>query len=275
MKYIKLFKNQNEAINKVIETPNTVTLETSTEVLHVPKFDNKVVLSKKDDFITYEKVPEIEFVDLGLPSGTLWMKYELGATGFTYGKYTQWGSTTLYNSGEFTFDYTTSPCNGGNSSLNSDSANQWLAQHTTNGQLNLDVDAVYANTYGQAKIPTQEQLNELLENTTQIEFNNEYQGPYIENSDYPDLEVDGFSPYIVASKTDPTKYIIVGIGSSIEPGHSGPSFSSMTWGFPAIVTNQLTENLCLYTYNNNILGDGGIDNSYDIAYAVRFRGVKV
>ena len=47
MKYIKLYENQNEAINKVIETPNTVTLETSTEVLYVPKLDSKVVLSKK------------------------------------------------------------------------------------------------------------------------------------------------------------------------------------------------------------------------------------
>ena len=55
-----------------------------------------------------------EYVDLGLPSGTLWATCNVGATApEEYGDYFAWGETTGYNSGKTTFNWSTYKyCNG-------------------------------------------------------------------------------------------------------------------------------------------------------------------
>jgi len=64
--------------------------------------------------------PTVEMVDLGLPSGTLWAKYNVGATCGTtvdswYGNYYAWGET---ESGKDTYTWNNySLCNGSETTL--------------------------------------------------------------------------------------------------------------------------------------------------------------
>lgn len=103
--------------------------------------------------------------DLDLPSGTLWMKQNIGATSETdYGLYFQWGDIVGYTDANY-FTWSTCPGNGGNSSYNSTSISAWDNEHLTNGVLNTDVDAAYAHTEGLAKVPTRAQYQELFDET--------------------------------------------------------------------------------------------------------------
>lgn len=109
-----------------------------------------------------------EFVDLGLPSGTLWATMNVGASNPSdYGQYFQWGDTQGYTSdkvgigeGKKKFvwdDYKWNPSGDG----------QTFTKYTTTGAaLELEDDAAHANMGGDWHIPTPEQLRELLDNTT-------------------------------------------------------------------------------------------------------------
>ena len=86
-----------------------------------------------------------EYVDLGLPSGLLWATCNIGAKSATeYGNYFAWGETVAKKS--FTLDNYTA------SALSSD--------------LTLDEDAAHVNMGGDWRMPTKEELQELLDNTT-------------------------------------------------------------------------------------------------------------
>lgn len=64
-----------------------------------------VSCSKDDDSENGSKVDTHEYVDLGLPSGTLWATCNIGASRpEEYGDYFAWGETKGYNSGKNTFD---------------------------------------------------------------------------------------------------------------------------------------------------------------------------
>ena len=107
-----------------------------------------------------------EYVDLGLPSGTLWATCNVGATKSTdYGQYFQWGDTKGYTkdqigTGEgkkkFAIDW---------------SDYKWGAypnftKYTTPGEtLDLEDDAAHVHMGGSWHMPTPDQIKELRDNT--------------------------------------------------------------------------------------------------------------
>lgn len=117
-----------------------------------------------------------EFIDLGLPSGTKWMKRNIGASEeYEYGEYFQWGSIVGYNSSTAKNHSTwaTSPVNGGSSTENrqvirawQDANINWSSVSKLDGTLKLSVDAAYAATKGRARMPTYTEITELYNNTT-------------------------------------------------------------------------------------------------------------
>ena len=120
-------------------------------------------------------------VDLGLPSGLLWTKYTLGANSQgESGLYYLFGSTTGYNETDILshVSYESSPCNGGNSTYNETAVKAWVESNTTNGVLNDDVDAAYKYSGGLLHIPTKEQWEELIANTTQTAVENSSKTTY-------------------------------------------------------------------------------------------------
>ena len=107
-------------------------------------------------------------VDLGLPSGTLWATYNVGATSpEDYGDYFAWGETQpkdFYNWN--TYQY----CNGSNSTLTKYCSNSSCGYNGFTDNLTTllpEDDAATANWGTGWRMPTQAEWQELLDNTTQ------------------------------------------------------------------------------------------------------------
>ena len=95
-----------------------------------------------------------QYIDLGLPSGTLWADRNIGATEpEEYGDFYAWGET------EPKKEYTWNTYKWGKKSTK---------YNKKDGKTVLDPedDVVYLKTKGKAHIPTEEQIKELIDNTT-------------------------------------------------------------------------------------------------------------
>lgn len=136
----------------------------------------------------------IEWVDLGLPSGRLWAKCNLGAfTETENGDFYMWGSTTPDNN--HACNWTNAPFNNGSGTFNSsyfDSfKSEWL---DSSNNLKPEFDAAYKATNGIAHIPTDIEWQELINNTTGSS-----------------ASISGVNGRKFTSKTDASKYIFIPI----------------------------------------------------------------
>lgn len=109
------------------------------------------------------------FVDLDLPSGILWCKYNLGAKNpEDTGKYFQWGATTGYDekTARAQFNWETTPGNNSQKIFDYKQFNEY--KHTLvdeDNKLLQNNDAAFI-TYGPGcYIPTEDDFNELYHNT--------------------------------------------------------------------------------------------------------------
>lgn len=148
----------------------------------------------------------IEWIDLGLPSGTLWAKCNVGAfTETENGDYFMWGSTTPDNNHACNWENT--PFNNGLNEFNytyfTDDVKNILCP---NNVLAKEFDAAYKATNGIARMPTYDELEELTNtnNTTQ-EFTN----------------IKGVYGYKFTSKKYSSRYIFIPAAGL----RSGSSFS--------------------------------------------------
>lgn len=109
-----------------------------------------------------------DYVDLGLPSGTLWATANVGASKpKDYGLYFQWGDTQGYTADQVgtrrgqkkfsSYDYKWNPSADGN---------VFTKYTTMKAKLGLNDDAANANMGGDWHMPTPDQISELLNNTT-------------------------------------------------------------------------------------------------------------
>jgi hypothetical protein len=151
------------------------------------------------------------FVDLGLPSGTLWAKCNLGAEKATdFGKFFQWGDTQGYSGvDEHQFSWDWDDYKYGTS------WNNMTKYNNTDGKLVLDNedDPVFVATNGKFKSPTKEQLQELIDCT-----NHEW------------TSVDGVNGMKFVSKSDDTKYIFIPMaGYCLNGSHNDVGFWGCVW----------------------------------------------
>ena len=128
----------------------------NSEVIH----DNNI-----DDKPIHNKLKQIEYVDLGLPSGTLWANMNLGATSETdYGDFYMWGSTTPNTAEEC--NWTNAPFNNGSSYYYKkyfiSHKSEWLDDK---GNLKPEYDVAYKETNGMSCMPTSAEFKELYDNT--------------------------------------------------------------------------------------------------------------
>ena len=110
-----------------------------------------------------------EYVDLGLPSGTLWATCNLGADApEEYGYYYAWGETTTKS----TYDWNTYKyCNGRSVTLTKYCNVSKLGNNGFTDNLIIlqpDDDAATVNWGGDWRMPTKEELWELFSSTTSI-----------------------------------------------------------------------------------------------------------
>ena len=104
--------------------------------------------------------PEHEFVDLGLPSGTLWATCNIGATApEQYGDYFAWGETEpkdVYNWSTYKW------CNGANDALTKYCSTDGYGVLDYKNELDLEDDAAHVNWGPLWCMPTHEQQVELM-----------------------------------------------------------------------------------------------------------------
>ena len=188
-----------------------------------------------------------EWVDLGLPSGTFWAKCNLGATSETaYGDYYMWGSITPNTASECTWQ--NAPFNGGNTDYNADAFNQVKNTVCPNNILAKGYDAAYKATNGAARMPTQTDFQELIDNTTK-----EW------------TQMSSVNGWKFTSKTDTSKYIFIPAAGYCNDG----SFSSV--GDTGYVWSS-----SLYTSNPDNAWSLGISSgSCDMNIYGRYRGRSV
>jgi hypothetical protein len=186
-------------------------------------------MEKLDPFNGYE------YVDLGLPSGTLWAKMNVGANSETdYGLYFAWGETTGYPDGKSGKYFNWYTYKWGNPT-----ASDLTKYNNTDGKtvLDLEDDAAAVNMGGEWHMPTQAQIEELLDNTTNAWV-----------TDYNGSGVDG---RLFTSKTDASKKLFL-------PA-SGYYSSNNLITTPEICSNSRQSNkdpqwFCALFYNSNGIG---------------------
>lgn len=150
---------------------------------------------------------EEHFVGLGLPSGLKWAKCNLGAeTETDYGNYYMWGSTEPSTAEEC--NWANTPFNNGSDSYNEEyfttHKSEWLDDKDN---LKPEFDAAYKATDGAARMPTQDDIQELIDNTFH---------EWVEN--FNNSNVNGMK---FTSKTDESNYIFIPAAGGCYGGSDG------------------------------------------------------
>lgn len=145
MKYLNLFASHSQFVEP-IDKPAVSYCEQENEVHYHP-----------DPFNGHK------YVDLGLPSGTLWAKCNIGANSETdYGLYFAWGETQGYaNASTKAFSWN-------DYKWTEDEGATMLKYNTTDNKTELDLedDAAHTNMGGDWHMPTGAQCRELFSETT-------------------------------------------------------------------------------------------------------------
>lgn len=116
-----------------------------------------------------------EAVDLGLPSGTKWANMNVGATSpEDYGLYFAWGETVGYGSDTsdgHSFDWASYKyCKGSSTTMTKYCTNSSYGTVDNKTTLELSDDAARVNWGAPWRMPTYDEIKELLDNTTSTEM---------------------------------------------------------------------------------------------------------
>ena len=163
---------------------------------------NGSIVTVYEDYTKTEKTINTEYVDLGLPSGTLWAKCNIGATTESdYGIYFQWGDISGISGSlvdkysDENYSWATTPFNNGSSSFDREYFNSVKDTVCPNDVLAKEYDAAAQIMGDDWRMPTKAEFDELLSGTT---------NEWIAN--YNDTGVSGRK---FTSKTDTSKYIFI------------------------------------------------------------------
>ncbi len=145
------------------------------------------------------------YVDLGLPSGTLWATCNIGAASpEDYGDYFAWGETTGYNNGKTKFSWSTyfdTDDNGGK--CNKYNGNGGLTE------LELEDDAAYVNLGPAWCMPSKEQFDELRDNinttTEWTTLNNVYGRKFTSNINGKSIFLPAAGRFSISSPYEASK----------------------------------------------------------------------
>ena len=166
---------------------------TNLSSLGIAEYDRLILDPAKNEII-YKGGVAYEYVDLGLPSRLKWAKCNLGAEKETdYGDYFMWGSTTPNTADECT--WANAPFNNHSSDYNETYFNSVKGTVCPNGVLAKEYDAASQIMGSDWRMPTETDLQELLNNTT---------NKWITN--YNGTGVNGMK---LTSKADTSKYIFI------------------------------------------------------------------
>lgn len=205
-----------------------------------------------------EQIKQYEYVDLDLPSGLKWAKYNVGAEKETdYGDYFQWGSTKPNTADECTWE-NYKFYNSAKYSLTkycTDSLYGLFGIVDSKTTLGTEDDAATQIMGSDWRMPTEAEFQELLDNT--------------DNEWIEDFNGTGVNGRKFTSKTDTSKYIFIPAagwcddGSVVNVGRNGLVWSS------SLRASLLSDAWSLRFYS----GGCGMSSSYRY-YGQPVRGVR-
>lgn len=158
------------------------------------------------------------FVDLNLPSGTLWATMNVGASKPSdYGQYFQWGDTQGYTADQVGTDdgqkaFTWADYKFYISGSVYDENMKFSKYTTTGATLELEDDAAHVNMGGDWHMPTPTQLQELTANTTTAWTTSD--------------DINGMT---FTSKKDTSKYIFIPAAGVLGGGSGGRGDECLIW----------------------------------------------
>lgn len=173
------------------------------------------------------------YIDLELPSGTLWATCNVGAKRPSdFGLYFQWGDTKGYAKEQIGQE---NQFNWNSYKWNPNGDGKTSTKYTTNSAtLELEDDAANANMGGGWHIPTPAQIQELLDNTTTAW-----------------TTLDGVSGVTFTSKNDTSKYIFIpAAGCALDGEITLDGECGCVWGSTTDLENIIfAKNLCIDYHN--------------------------
>ena len=198
----------------------------------------------------------IDYVDLGLPSGTLWATMNVGASKPSdYGLYFQWGDVQGYTfdqvgtgDGQKKFswaDYKWNPNGDGKT---------FTKYNTTDATLELELedDAAHVHMGGDWHMPTPEQIKELIDNT-KLAWTTK----------------DGVNGKLFTSRTDPSKSIFIPAAGYAWDGSLGDSGDVGNVWSSVLSADYVNSGQYLYFYSV----DATLDYHLGRSYGCSVRGV--
>ena len=218
MKNLRIFNSMSEfeSTKPTIDTPFVVLEKGTGDVI----YSNLIEITEDD-------ITGGDYVDLGLPSGLKWATCNVGATSpCDYGLLYQFGRVDGYAYGDENNQFRTKEQN------TADTGNERIPKTTSGKTYNAgDVldqadDAAYVASNGVMRIPTQEEYQELIDNTT-----TQWVSCSVMGEDHTSHGVMG---RLFTSKTDSSKtlffpaagYFSGGSGSFLDSNNRGSYWSS-------------------------------------------------
>ncbi len=194
-----------------------------------------------------------DYVDLGLPSGTLWATMNVGASKPSdFGLYFQWGDTVGYTADQVGKDkqFSWSDCKW-RLSGDSYSTIAFTKYTTTGATLELADDAAHVHMGGDWHIPTPTQIQELINET-----------------DNAWTTQDNINGRLFKSKTDPSKSIFIPAAGG---AWGGSLFSSGSYG---LVWSSLLDASVVHCGQSLNFGSDDVNlYGYNRGYGFSVRGV--
>ena len=129
-----------------------------------------VALTEDDNIVHYNRIINTnghEYVDLGLPNGTKWATTNVGAKKpEEYGLFFQWGDTVGYTGITTDKNFSWSDYKYSAGSKDGSEFSKYSGSTDADMTLGLSDDAAHMNMGGDWHMPTDKQIQELIDNTT-------------------------------------------------------------------------------------------------------------
>ena len=188
----------------------------------------------------------IDYVDLDLPSGTLWTTYNAGAVNNEDpGSYFQWGALVknTKSKAKDASTWKTYPANDNNEEANVTSITKWDSNgNVIDNHLAEGADYIYQAAHNYV-MPTKEQLEELIK-YTDIEF--------------PGLDIDNLKKgYRFHSKKDPSKYMVIPATDDtyfVDGAETATSMMHTALWSSTLNKDDITQSYCLRLFPSNTVG---------------------
>lgn len=191
-----------------------------------------------------------DYVDLDLPSGTLWAVQNVGADiPSDYGLYFQWGDTQGYTADQVGKESEKKKFRWADYKFSIDGNSSNFSKYTGYGSiLDLEDDAANSSMGGSWHIPTNEQFYELLNNTT-----NHW------------TTLDGVNGRLFTSKKDSSKSIFIpAAGNAWEGSLYSSGGSGLVWSSMLSAGSVLSGQYLLFSSDGAHLCDGSRYNGFSV-----------